>query len=62
MTPERATEIISAAKARTTIGPWSDHLRKVMTADEIADVFKVWNQLPCFVDALQRISKGANNQ
>ncbi len=65
MTPERATEIISAAKAHTSIGPWSDNISRVMNASERSDVVDVWRQMPgstCFVDALQRIANGETDQ
>lgn len=61
MTPSRAKEIIESAQEKSTCGPWSDQLDKVMSAVERADVIEVWNTLPgdsCFVDALYRIANG----
>lgn len=63
MTPERATEIIAQAKAHVTFGPWSDAIDRVMQPGERDDVVTVWKTMPghtCFVDALIRISNGAN--
>lgn len=61
MTPERAREIFVEAKARTGLGPWSDQLRNVMTADERMQVLEVWKTMPgssCFFDALNKIARG----
>lgn len=61
MTPERAKEIIQQARDATTVGPWSDQLRNVMTTDERVEVLKVWRNMPgcfCFVDALNKIARG----
>jgi hypothetical protein len=61
MNAERATEIINQARARATVGPWSDQLRRIITREEFREVLAVWRQMPgttCIVDALHKIAKG----
>lgn len=53
--PERAKEIIQQAKDKSTHGPWSDQLSKVMSKEERDEVVQHWNTMDgstCFVDAL----------
>lgn len=61
LTPERAQNIIRAAKMRPGIGPWVDHLDASMTEAEKLEVKRVWATLPgeySFLDALQYIAEG----
>jgi hypothetical protein len=59
VTPQRANEIIEAARTRATVGPWSDQLQHVMTIDERRDLLAMWRRMPgntCFVDVLTRVA------
>lgn len=61
MTRERANEIFEQAKARATVGPWSDQLDHVMSAEERADIMARWRTMPghcSFVSALFAIKNG----
>jgi hypothetical protein len=61
MPPTRAREILEQARERATIGPWADHLDKVMTPAERAMVNAVLDDMPgeaSFVHALWRIAEG----
>lgn len=54
MTQERADEIFRAAQRAL---PWSDGLRRNMTASEDAEVMDMWLTMPCdtcYVDAFLR--------
>lgn len=60
MTKERAAEIVAECQ-RITYGPWSDQLRTVMTADEIAQVTAHWKTMSgsaSFSDAILQIRNG----
>lgn len=55
LTRERVDEIIKQARDKSTYGPWSDQLDKVMTKEEREEVIQRWNTMDgetCFVDAL----------
>lgn len=59
MKPERASEIMTKAKAAATIGPWSDQIQRFMTTDERRELLLVWKTMPSttsFVDVLNKIA------
>jgi hypothetical protein len=65
MTPERASQIISQAKASATHGPWSDQIDRHMSRDERRELLTVWNTMPghtCFVDVLHRMANPVLNE
>ena len=63
MKPERAREIILAAKDASTggYGPWVDWIRAQLQPGELEDIILHWDALPdstSFLDALESIARG----